>query len=96
MDEMRSPHRLQLTKIWHYLSYITVEPTMVLYMMAFMTTSVVEQAFYVYKACTVNHGYNATVCENINDVKYEDILKEVQVKQLVNFFCSHFFRSNLI
>lgn len=52
---------------------------MVFYMMAYMLTSVVEQAYYVYKACTVNHGYNATICDNINDAKYEHILKEVQV-----------------
>lgn len=81
MDEMPSPHRLQLTKLLNFLSYITVEPTMILYMMAFMITNVVEQAFYVFKACSVNHGYNATVCENINNVKYEDILKEVQVNK---------------
>nr|XP_023016601.1 proton-coupled folate transporter [Leptinotarsa decemlineata] len=66
-------------KLKHYLSYITVEPTMVLYMMAFMTTSVVEQSFYIYKACTVNHGYNETICNNINDKKYENITKEVQL-----------------
>lgn len=58
---------------------ITVEPTMVLYMMAFMITSVIEQAFFVYKACRVNHGYNETVCRNINQEQYENITKEVQV-----------------
>lgn len=79
MDETRSPHGLKFAKILLYLNYITVEPTMVLYMMAYMITSVVEQAFYVYKACTVNHGYNQTICENINDEKYEDALKKVQV-----------------
>ncbi|KAJ8978071.1 hypothetical protein NQ317_000629 [Molorchus minor] len=49
------------SKIWHYLGYITVEPLMIFYMMAFMITNVVEQSFFVYKACTVNHGYNKTV-----------------------------------
>lgn len=79
MDETRSPDGLKLTKLLHYLSYITVEPTMIFYMMAYMITNVVEQAFYVYKTCHVNHGYNSTVCDNINEAKYEDILKEVQV-----------------
>ncbi|KAG5890946.1 hypothetical protein JTB14_019883 [Gonioctena quinquepunctata] len=66
-------------KFAQYLNYITVEPTMVLYMMAFMTTSVVEQSFYVYKACRVNHGYNETICDNINDKKFENITKDVQL-----------------
>nr|CAI5846030.1 unnamed protein product [Callosobruchus analis] len=48
-------------------------------MMAFMTTSVVEQSFYVYKSCSVNHGYNDTICHNMNDKRYENITKEVQV-----------------
>lgn len=64
---------------------ITVEPTMVLYMMAFMITSVIEQAFFVYKACTVNHGYNETVCRNINEKQYENITKEVQVSKIVYY-----------
>lgn len=62
-----------------YLSYVTVEPTLVFYMMAFMITNVVEQSFFVYKACSVNHGYNDTVCNNMNAKKYADITKEVQV-----------------
>lgn len=75
-EELRCQYR---NKLLHYLSYITVEPIMVLYMMAFMTTNVVEQSFFVYKACTVNHGYNETICENINEKQYENITKEVQI-----------------
>ncbi|XP_055606622.1 proton-coupled folate transporter-like isoform X1 [Uranotaenia lowii] len=56
---------------------ITVEPTLFLYMMSHMLTSVVEQVFYVYKACTVNHGYGHNVCANIEH--YQEIKKEVQV-----------------
>lgn len=56
---------------------ITVEPSMFLYMMAFMLTSVVEQVFFLYKACTVNHGYSHDVCINIEN--YQDIKKEVQI-----------------
>ncbi|XP_050298296.1 proton-coupled folate transporter isoform X2 [Anthonomus grandis grandis] len=80
---LSSPYDSSPKTFCHYLikwlSYITVEPTMVLYMMAFMITSVVEQSFFVYKACTVNHGYNDTICKNINNKTYENITKEVQI-----------------
>lgn len=61
------------------MSLITVEPMMVFYMMAFMLTSVVEESFYVYKACTANHGFNKTICDNIQSEVYEDYNLEVQV-----------------
>ncbi|XP_013189337.1 probable peptidoglycan muropeptide transporter SLC46 isoform X2 [Amyelois transitella] len=57
--------------------YITVEPVLFLYMMAFTITSVIEQTFYVYKACTVNHGYSSEICYNISS--YEEINNEVQI-----------------
>ena len=60
---------------WH--QKVSVEPTLFLYMMAFMTTAVVENVFFVYKACTVNHGHPHNVCIHIQD--YKDIKKEVQV-----------------
>lgn len=49
---------------------------MFLYMMAFMVTSVMEQAFFLYKACRVNHDYPEDICSNLE--KYADIKKEVQ------------------
>lgn len=55
---------------------VTVEPTLFLYMFAFMVTAVVENVFFVYKACTVNHGHPHDVCINIEN--YKDIKKEVQ------------------
>lgn len=57
--------------------HITVEPTMFFYMMAFMITNVIEQTYYVFQACTVDHNYTAEICYNISD--YEEINKEVQV-----------------
>lgn len=39
---------------------------MFLYMMAFMLTSVVEQAFFLYKACRVNHGFTEEVCQSLD------------------------------
>lgn len=58
---------------------ITVEPPLFLYMMAFMITSVVEQAFFVYKACSVDHNYPDEICRNIENASFVDIKKEVQV-----------------
>lgn len=71
---LRTPER------WYKM--VTVEPTLFLYMMAFMITSVVENVFFVYKACTVNHGYSHEICIDIQD--HEDIKKEVQ-KTTSNF-----------
>ncbi|XP_032527478.1 lysosomal proton-coupled steroid conjugate and bile acid symporter SLC46A3 isoform X2 [Danaus plexippus] len=67
IDEARRP--------WY--KYVTIEPVMFFYMMAYMITNVIEQTFYVFRACTVDHGYSEEICYNIN--KYEDINKEVQV-----------------
>ncbi|KAK5641306.1 hypothetical protein RI129_009853 [Pyrocoelia pectoralis] len=63
----------------NFIKLITVEPSMVLYMMAFMTTSIVEQAFFVEKACRVNHNYNKSICDNIADPINAHANKEVQV-----------------
>lgn len=72
-------NRIWLTKLKKYLSLITIEPTMVLYMMAFMTTTVVEQAFFVDKACRVDHKFNDTICGNISAKENEDYNKIVQI-----------------
>ncbi|XP_063838123.1 probable peptidoglycan muropeptide transporter SLC46 isoform X2 [Ostrinia nubilalis] len=50
---------------------------MFFYMMAFMITSVIEQTFYVFRACNVNHGYSEEICYDIS--KYSDINNEVQM-----------------
>ncbi|KAM3968441.1 lysosomal proton-coupled steroid conjugate and bile acid symporter SLC46A3 [Aphomia sociella] len=60
-----------------FYKYVTVEPPMFLYMMAFMITSVIEQTFYVYQACTVNHGYSSEICYDISN--HEEINEKVQV-----------------
>lgn len=66
-------------KCIHCVKLITVEPTMILYMLAFMTTSIVEQAFFIDKACRVNHGYNTTICDNITLDTYTEINKQVHI-----------------
>lgn len=60
---------------WH--QKVSVEPTLFLYMFAFMVTAVVENVYFVYKACTVNHGYSHDICINIEN--FTDIKKEVQL-----------------
>ncbi|PBC29657.1 probable peptidoglycan muropeptide transporter SLC46 isoform X2 [Apis cerana] len=54
-------------KFFAWIKDVSVEPTMWLFMMAFMITSVVEQAFFVYKSCRVDHGYSEKICSNLND-----------------------------
>ncbi|XP_061704830.1 probable peptidoglycan muropeptide transporter SLC46 isoform X2 [Cydia pomonella] len=65
----------KIRKPWY--KYVTVEPTMFLYMMAYMITEVIEQTFYVFRACTVDHGYSEEICYNITG--YKQINLEVQV-----------------
>nr|XP_026500852.1 proton-coupled folate transporter isoform X1 [Vanessa tameamea] len=62
-------------KPWY--KHVSVEPVMFFYMMAYMITNVIEQTFYVFRACTINHGYSEDVCYNI--ASYDAINKEVQV-----------------
>ncbi|KAG6461335.1 hypothetical protein O3G_MSEX012560 [Manduca sexta] len=49
---------------------------MFFYMMAYMITNVIEQTFYVYQTCRVNHGHSSEICYNISD--YKEINQEVQ------------------
>lgn len=82
-----------MSAVLRVLRLITVEPSMVLYMMAFMTTNIVEQAFFVHKSCTVNHQFNTTICDNINHENYSDYNKIVQETvsdfHLYNSLCGH-------
>ncbi|XP_068633373.1 lysosomal proton-coupled steroid conjugate and bile acid symporter SLC46A3 isoform X2 [Battus philenor] len=78
MNPKETEHSYKLDKVkkpWY--KYVTVEPVMFFYMLAFMITNVIEQTFYVFRACTVNHGYSEDICYNIS--KYEEINSEVQV-----------------
>lgn len=52
-----------------------------LYMMAFMTTTVIEQSLFSYKACRVDHNLTEEICRNLTK---NDALKEkVQVTKMV-------------
>lgn len=57
---------------------ITVEPVLFAYMFAFMLTSVVEQTFYVDRACRVNLNMTDHVCSNIHNKSHSDELARVQ------------------
>ena len=57
-----------------------------------MLTSVVEQVFFVYKACTVNHNYTEEICLHVEN--YKDIKKEVQVS--ISCFSSTKFKIHLL
>lgn len=70
MDTERQPR-------YRFYRYITVEPTMFLYMFAFQLTSVIEQDLFVKKACLSNHHYSSDICNNLT--AYDDIKKKVQV-----------------
>lgn len=59
------------------LKHISVEPSMWFYMMAFMTTSVIEQAFFVYKACRVDHALSEEICRDLKANK--TLNAEVQI-----------------
>lgn len=89
MDEKEVESVLQQTsdnKKWY--QKISVEPTMFLYMLAFMLTSVVENVFFVYKACTVNHGYSHEICMEIE--------KHNETKTIVQETTTKFFQYNSI
>jgi hypothetical protein len=69
-------------KLLFIVQSITVEPIMFLYMLAFMLTSVVEQAFFVDRACRVNLGYPDEICSEI-EIHDEE---KIQVQTLVSKF----------
>ncbi|XP_046807502.1 proton-coupled folate transporter isoform X2 [Lucilia cuprina] len=58
---------------------ISVEPTMFLYMFAFMNTSVVEHDFFLQKACRVNNNFSDEICEHIKDSENAEYKKLVQI-----------------
>ncbi|XP_036148913.1 proton-coupled folate transporter [Monomorium pharaonis] len=68
-----------LRKYFGWLKHVSVEPTMWLFLMAFMFTSVVEQDFFRYKACRVDHGYSEETCIHLNDNDNKDIKTKVQM-----------------
>lgn len=64
-----------------WIRHISVEPTMWLYMMAFMITSVVEQDFFSYKACRVDHGLSEEICANLKANKTLKSIVQVTVSE---------------
>ncbi|XP_017956090.1 proton-coupled folate transporter isoform X1 [Drosophila navojoa] len=72
------PQRCSLChRLMSIIRNISVEPTMFLYMFAFMITSVVEQNFFLQKACRVNNNLSDDICTNIHKKENEDYKKQV-------------------
>ncbi|KAG5330009.1 S46A3 protein, partial [Acromyrmex heyeri] len=67
------------TKYFGWIKYVSVEPTMWLYMMAFMFTSVIEQDLFRYKACRVDHGCSEEICRHLSDDDNKEIKTKVQM-----------------
>ncbi|XP_034658336.1 proton-coupled folate transporter [Drosophila subobscura] len=70
------PRRTACQWVWNVITSTSVEPTMFLYMFAFMITSVVEQSFFLYKACRVNNNFSEAICTNINKPENEAYKKK--------------------
>ncbi|XP_046662157.1 proton-coupled folate transporter [Homalodisca vitripennis] len=64
-------------KPWY--TKISVEPVMFLYMASYMLSTVVEQAFFVHKACTVDLRLPADTCAAINTEEHKEDYKKVQI-----------------
>lgn len=65
---------------WLQRANITVEPVMLVHMLAFMLTSVVGQSFLVHRACRVHLGLPETVCSSIQEPQYKNESARVQVR----------------
>ncbi|KAL7012231.1 hypothetical protein ACKWTF_014704 [Chironomus riparius] len=77
MDEQELDKVLkEINKNKKWYQKISVEPTIFLYIFAFSLTSVIENVFYVYKSCTVNHNYSHEICMEIE--KHDEIKTAVQ------------------
>ncbi|KAK3914808.1 Proton-coupled folate transporter [Frankliniella fusca] len=59
---------------------ITVEPVLFAYMFAFMLTSVVEQSFYVDRACRIHLNYSDHICSHIQDPAFREEQNHVQIE----------------
>lgn len=87
LDDSKCQHTgAVLEKYFGWIRHVSVEPTMWFYMMAFMVTSVVEQAFFVYKACRVDHGFSEEVCANLSN--------DEERKKIVHVTVSNFHQWN--
>ncbi|KAG8327276.1 hypothetical protein J6590_022699 [Homalodisca vitripennis] len=54
---------------------------MFLYMASYMLSTVVEQAFFVHKACTVDLRLPADTCAAINTEEHKEDYKKVQLNR---------------
>lgn len=76
----------KIGEMLRWFRYITVEPTMFLYMFAFQLTSVVEQELFVRKTCIANFNFTQEICDNLSDKKYKNYSELVHVSVQLNVF----------
>lgn len=74
---MSNPTNQNIPSKWY--RKISVEISISLYMLAFMLTTVFEQAFFVHKACISNHGFSQNICDHLYDKQFENYSHTVQV-----------------
>lgn len=72
---------------------ITVEPTLCLYLLAFMITSIIEKTFYIFKTCKDTLNYNIDTCSNLetNIVIKEIVLNTVSTFYIYNYSIQYCF-----
>ncbi|XP_034240532.1 proton-coupled folate transporter-like isoform X1 [Thrips palmi] len=81
--------------LWRAARCVTVEPVLFSYMFAFMLTSVVEQDFYVDRACRAHLNLSDYVCSHIRDKGNEDDLSRVQI-EVASFYQYNGIASNAV
>lgn len=64
-----------------WFQYISVEPSMFLYMFAFQLTTVIEQELFFVKTCLSNLNYTHEICDNLNLDKNKDFKTNVHVSE---------------
>lgn len=64
---------------------ITVEPTMFLFLFAFMLTNVVEQEFFFQTACRVNHNFSNQVCSNITKFPIQEKIVQLTTAKFYQY-----------
>jgi hypothetical protein len=67
-----------------YFKLFAIKPVTIFYAMAFLITGSVTSQLWIDRTCSVDLGYNATVCANLTQPEYKHINEIVQ-KQVTNY-----------
>lgn len=80
-------------KLIYFIKNISVEPTVWLYLLAFMITNIVEKTFYIFKTCKNTLNYDTETCLNLelnNDIK-KIVLNKVSEFYIYNYSIQYSF-----